>query len=64
MKEGEEMPISVTKDLFKNIDEIWGMGPNTIKVVTAKHRTIRIIAGRNIRSGAEVVVRRRCPLLA
>lgn len=38
------MTISVGSDQFKNIVEIWESGPNTLHVVTASYRTIRIVA--------------------
>jgi hypothetical protein len=44
------MTISVGSDQFKNIVEIWESGPNTLHVVTASYRTIRISALGNIRS--------------
>ena len=46
------MTISVRSDQFKNIVEIWDSGPNTLHVVTASYRTIRISALGNIRSGS------------
>ena len=45
------MTISVGSDQFKNIVEIWDSGPNTLHVVTASYRTIRVSALGNIRSG-------------
>jgi hypothetical protein len=47
------MTISVGEDQFKNIVEIWDAGPNTIQVITASYRTIRISALGNIRSGTK-----------
>jgi hypothetical protein len=47
-----KMNLPVAKDQFKNIYEIWQIGPNSIQVVTANHRTIRISARGNIRSAA------------
>ncbi|MGB6561350.1 MAG: hypothetical protein WBE69_01960 [Candidatus Binataceae bacterium] len=47
------MTISVGQDQFKNIVEIWDAGPNTIQVITASYRTIRISALGNIRSGTK-----------
>jgi hypothetical protein len=47
------MTISVGQDQLKNIVEIWDAGPNTIQVVTASYRTIRISALGNIRSGTK-----------
>jgi len=45
------MTISIGSDQFKNIVEIWDSGPNTLHVVTASYRTIRVSALGNIRSG-------------
>lgn len=46
------MPITVEKDKFDNITEIWGIGSNIIQVTTRDNKTIRISALHNIRSGA------------
>lgn len=48
------MTISIGSDQFKNIVEIWGSGPNTLHVVTASYRTIRVSALGNIRSGTAI----------
>jgi hypothetical protein len=47
------MTISVGQDQLKNIVEIWDAGANTIQVITASYRTIRISALGNIRSGTK-----------
>jgi len=46
------MKLPITENEFKSINEIWDDGPNSIQVVTANHRTIRITARGNVRSGA------------
>jgi len=46
------MWLPIVEGELNNINEIWDDGPNSIQVVTANHRTIRITARGNIRSGA------------
>ncbi|NLO90195.1 MAG: hypothetical protein GX088_07745 [Clostridia bacterium] len=50
-KGGRYIPISVPREKFPNINEIWGYGPNTIVVNTNDGRCIKITAAKNIRSG-------------
>lgn len=46
------MPITVEEGVFENILEIWGIGHNTIEVITKNDRHFRICAARNLRSGS------------
>ena len=47
------MNLTIRKDEFENLIEIWGIGPTSVEVVTKDHRHFRVTAARNIRSGAE-----------
>ena len=48
----KKMWLPIVEGELNNINEIWDDGPNSIQVVTANHRTIRITARGNIRSGS------------
>lgn len=45
------MNLNITKDLYQNIVEIWGISSNSVEVILKNHKHYRIIAKENIRSG-------------
>ena len=45
------MSIVVDKNSFEKIEEIWGIGPNTLQIETKDNKVIRIHALHNIKAG-------------